>query len=287
MTAVARFLEVTGRLQEALRLEELAEVLCEGACMLVKGDAAGVQWSGPQPFSRTVGDALPAPAAHATGFVCPAEAVGQLALLVIRRERRFTRGEHDLLDALHLHVVQVLARVLKCEGHVEAMNRAVECLAGAKVGILFRTAHDQPLRSAGPFTNDLLTAHASDLTDLLRRITARLGAIDAQTGRRTTQWSDLGSQGTLRFRLAAAVGGEVLLVEEVEREPKSPSLKLSPRQSEVLQWMDRGKSYPEIAAILGLSLNTVHEHVAALFRRLGVSDRSAAVRRFRGEVDSC
>jgi LuxR family quorum-sensing system transcriptional regulator ExpR len=77
-------------------------------------------------------------------------------------------------------------------------------------------------------------------------------------------------------------------VEEIDREAESfttssaaAALGLPPRQAEVLHWMSQGKSYPEIAAILGLSLHTVHDHTGALFRRLGVRDRRSAVHRLR------
>jgi DNA-binding CsgD family transcriptional regulator len=53
-------------------------------------------------------------------------------------------------------------------------------------------------------------------------------------------------------------------------------LGLSPRESEVLFWMTEGKQNREIAAILGLRLGTVQDHVAAILEKLGQENRHAA-----------
>ena len=52
---------------------------------------------------------------------------------------------------------------------------------------------------------------------------------------------------------------------------------LTPRERDVLARMCRGQDDPTIAAELGVSRNTVRNHVAALFRKLGVNRRSAAI----------
>lgn len=51
---------------------------------------------------------------------------------------------------------------------------------------------------------------------------------------------------------------------------------LSPRESEILRWVNEGKSNSEIAAILDLSLHTVKDHLKNAFRKLGVENRIAA-----------
>lgn len=51
---------------------------------------------------------------------------------------------------------------------------------------------------------------------------------------------------------------------------------LSPRQSRVLEMLVRGKSNKEIARELNLGAGTVKVHMAALFAKLGVANRSAA-----------
>jgi DNA-binding NarL/FixJ family response regulator len=52
---------------------------------------------------------------------------------------------------------------------------------------------------------------------------------------------------------------------------------LSPREMDVLQMLAKGLSNKEIAAQLGLVVGTVKIHVANLFAKLGVSDRTQAL----------
>lgn len=56
-------------------------------------------------------------------------------------------------------------------------------------------------------------------------------------------------------------------------------LGLTPRESETLALVATGKSNAEVATILGLSLPTVKGHVAAIFDKLGVDNRHAAILR--------
>ena len=54
---------------------------------------------------------------------------------------------------------------------------------------------------------------------------------------------------------------------------------LSPRESQVLLWVARGKSNAAIGEILGISAHTVDAHLRRIFLKLGVFDRiSAALR---------
>ena len=61
-------------------------------------------------------------------------------------------------------------------------------------------------------------------------------------------------------------------VAEAEREPT-----LTPRQHEVLTLLAEGAATEEVAAALGLSEETVRNHIRQLLRRLGVHSRLAAV----------
>lgn len=60
-------------------------------------------------------------------------------------------------------------------------------------------------------------------------------------------------------------------------EPGSPFHPLSDREMEVLSCVVRGKSNKEIAGLLGISHQTVKNHVTSILRKFGVEDRTQAV----------
>ncbi len=82
-------------------------------------------------------------------------------------------------------------------------------------------------------------------------------------------------------RLLADIGPEIAAATERDRAAKpavapAPAPALSPRQSRVLEMLVHGKSNKEIARELNLGAGTVKVHMAALFSKLGVANRSAA-----------
>lgn len=58
--------------------------------------------------------------------------------------------------------------------------------------------------------------------------------------------------------------------------PATASALLSPRQRDCLAWVRHGKSSTDIAELLGISSETVEEHVAMACRKLGVRTRVQA-----------
>lgn len=52
---------------------------------------------------------------------------------------------------------------------------------------------------------------------------------------------------------------------------------LTPRETEVLSWLAKGKTNRDIADILGMSPRTVNKHLEHIFEKLGVETRTAAV----------
>ena len=54
------------------------------------------------------------------------------------------------------------------------------------------------------------------------------------------------------------------------------SFHLTPRESDVLMWLGKGKTNRDIADILGMSPRTVNKHLEHIFVKLGVETRSAA-----------
>jgi ATP/maltotriose-dependent transcriptional regulator MalT len=84
-------------------------------------------------------------------------------------------------------------------------------------------------------------------------------------------------------RLGAAHGLELVarllagMADEAEaRAPATPAVNLTARELEVLRALVAGLTNREIAARLVISEHTVHRHVTNVYRKLGVSSRTAA-----------
>jgi DNA-binding NarL/FixJ family response regulator len=59
--------------------------------------------------------------------------------------------------------------------------------------------------------------------------------------------------------------------------PQLDQYRLTPRETDVLNWLAKGKTNRDIAEILGMSPRTVNKHLEHIFIKLGVETRSAAV----------
>jgi LuxR family maltose regulon positive regulatory protein len=66
-----------------------------------------------------------------------------------------------------------------------------------------------------------------------------------------------------------------------KEQPPPPAEELSPGELRVLRYLPTNLSRPEIAAQLSVSPNTVNTHIRSIYAKLGVRDRSSAVRRAR------
>ena len=63
---------------------------------------------------------------------------------------------------------------------------------------------------------------------------------------------------------------------DVHEAPGGLFVPLSPREMEVLELIVRGKSNKEIARQLGISSQTVKNHLSSILRKLSVNDRTQA-----------
>jgi two-component system response regulator DesR len=80
-------------------------------------------------------------------------------------------------------------------------------------------------------------------------------------------------------RIASAVRAVGLGKTVFEPQERTGALGLSERERSVLELMASGSTNPEIADALHLSKHTVKEHTSAVFRKLGVRNRTEAVQR--------
>ncbi|MBN4061420.1 response regulator transcription factor [bacterium AH-315-G11] len=71
----------------------------------------------------------------------------------------------------------------------------------------------------------------------------------------------------------------VQVLEKYSVLPVSEGMSITPRQEEVWHLIIDGKSNKDIAYSLGVSENTVKQHISALFRKLNVNSRTQAIQK--------
>lgn len=85
---------------------------------------------------------------------------------------------------------------------------------------------------------------------------------------------------SVRSMGTVGMGDTMLLLEQRSAKSRSSSrlsaAALTPRETEVLSWLAKGKTNRDIGDILGLSHRTVNKHLEHVFEKLGVETRAAA-----------
>jgi DNA-binding CsgD family transcriptional regulator len=100
-----------------------------------------------------------------------------------------------------------------------------------------------------------------------------------RTGGQTLALPD-GRQLLARHLGASSLAESMLLLSRAAPEATAPrplqQVALTPRETEVLSWISKGKTNRDIADILGMSPRTVNKHLEHIFEKLGVETRTAA-----------
>jgi DNA-binding NarL/FixJ family response regulator len=122
----------------------------------------------------------------------------------------------------------------------------------------------EQLRAAEPNTRVLLFSGAGEISPSAARAAGASGFV----------YKDWPAP-----RIASAVRLVGLGKTVFERQERSGVLGLSDRERAVLELMASGSTNPEIAGALHLSKHTVKEHTSAVYRKLGVRNRTEAVQR--------
>jgi DNA-binding CsgD family transcriptional regulator len=93
---------------------------------------------------------------------------------------------------------------------------------------------------------------------------------------------DLGGGSISVYSLARPDGGAVLLFSPPSKQAISSGNvpMLTKRQCDIMDWIAEGKTSAEVAMILQISPRTVEKHLEAVFQRLGVENRVAAMRSY-------
>lgn len=165
-----------------------------------------------------------------------------------------------------LERVNVPSYVIDRVGVVRWINEAGRRLVGDQVGRQFTSvvAPEDTRRAREIFARKVVGN--SEVTDASVVVVDREGAHVAV---------EISSVPLRRGDHVVGVFGQV---SDVLEEPDThPELHLTPRQAEVLRQLERGRSTAQIAEELGLSRETVRNHVRHVLQALGASSRLEAV----------
>jgi DNA-binding NarL/FixJ family response regulator len=120
------------------------------------------------------------------------------------------------------------------------------------------------------------------------------GAANEKVPDAVSTWLAASPSGEDRLPLVAGHAGQQLVLREIgsvglgerllllnRRQAGSPAMRLqraalTPRETEVLYWLARGKTNRDIAEICGMKPRTVTKHLEHIFEKLGVETRAAA-----------
>jgi PAS domain S-box-containing protein len=166
-----------------------------------------------------------------------------------------------------LESVSVPSYVLDPTGVIRWVNPAAQRLVGDVRGRQFTSvvAPEETRRAREHF--------ARNIAGTARHVDTEVVALDADGNRISLEIS---SVRLMRGDHCVGVFGQVADVDEdLEDDPPHPHL--TPRQSEVLRLLARGRSTTGIARELQLSVETVRNHIRHLLRALGAHSRLEAV----------
>ncbi len=169
------------------------------------------------------------------------------------------------LDEVLEHV-NVPSYVIDSTGVIRWVNAAARNIVGDVQGRQFTSvvAPEETLRARELFARKVVGAE---------RVTDAGVVLLNAAGERVAL--EISSIPLVRGEHVVGVFGQVSDI--VEEPHQHPDLKLTPRQTEILEYLERGRSTSEIAQELQLSTETVRNHVRHVLRAVGAHSRLEAV----------
>ena len=176
-----------------------------------------------------------------------------------------------------LRIPEVLARLATHVRNAQATRLAREAVDVAGLGVVVL---DGQGRVAWRSPQALRWLEAAFAADPAPAEAAAAWLVRAQaTGDQTLALAD-GRQLLARHLGASGLAESMLLLSRATPVAATPrhlqQIALTPRETEVLSWLSKGKTNRDIADILGMSPRTVNKHLEHIFEKLGVETRTAA-----------
>lgn len=176
-----------------------------------------------------------------------------------------------------LRIPEVMARLATHVGNARVARLAREAVDVAGMGTVLLDTHGR-LAWCSPQATAWLTQVHGPLTGPGSAAATWL----ARTRLDGEAQLELSATQTLvaRHMGQGGLGESMILLTTLSRDKQARSrlqqVALTPRETEVLSWLAKGKTNRDIADILGMSHRTVNKHLEHVFEKLGVETRSAA-----------
>lgn len=176
-----------------------------------------------------------------------------------------------------LRIPEVLARLATHVRNAQATRLAREAVDVAGLGVVVLDGQGRVAWRSPQATQwlEAAFAHAEDAAEHAAAWLVRA----LQEGSQTLPLAD-GRQLLARHMGASGLAESMLLLSHAAAEAAAPrhlqQVALTPRETEVLSWLTKGKTNRDIADILGMSPRTVNKHLEHIFEKLGVETRTAA-----------
>ncbi|MES2608905.1 MAG: response regulator [Pseudomonadota bacterium] len=176
-----------------------------------------------------------------------------------------------------LRIPEVLARLATHVRNAQATRMAREAVDVAGLGVVVLDGQGRVAWRSPQATRWLEAAFADDAAPAERA--AAWLVLARQEGEQTLPLAG-GRQLLARHMGASGLAESMLLLSHAPAEAAAPrhlqQVALTPRETEVLSWLTKGKTNRDIADILGMSPRTVNKHLEHIFEKLGVETRTAA-----------
>lgn len=190
--------------------------------------------------------------------------------------RGFASGGVDYV-VKPLRIPEVLARLATHVANARAARLAREAVDVAGMGVVVLDGQDRIAWRSPQATRWLETAFATDPAP--GQAMARWLSQAQRESEGATLLAD-GQRLLARPLGASGLGESMLLLSlgagDAPPAARLPPVALTPRETEVLSWIAKGKTNRDIADILGMSPRTVNKHLEHIFEKLGVETRTAA-----------
>ena len=212
------------------------------------------------------------------------------AILVARSQRDFSEREQTLLNRLYPHLVQAFRHVASLSLYCRDMDELVAMLEGPTSSVIVLAGDGRIKRWSAQakkwiarYCHTPFPPNGDRLPDCFaqwyRSQLARVGQSGVSLPRDPLVVEAEHAELSVQLIPDHLRDEHLLLLNERQAHASWRALAeygLTPRESEVLAWVAKGKTNADVGAILQLSGRTVQKHLEHIYQKLGVETRTTA-----------